>query len=158
MSARADSGDSGSPVFKITNNPQQYDIQLLGILWGRNIDGTTFVYSPMSGIKNELGQIQTTPIIFINGTVKDNSTGDRLTGATVSTNTTLSTTTDATGFYSFAVADGTYDITATYDIRYYTNTTTVSTNGQAVVWQDIELVKKPTGNITGNVTMCCTLG
>jgi len=72
-SARADSGDSGSPVFKITNNPQQYDIQLLGILGGAIVMERRSFYSPMSGIKNELGQIQTTPIIFINGTVKDNS-------------------------------------------------------------------------------------
>jgi len=93
---------------------------------------------------------------YINGTVKDNSTGNSLPGVRVSANSTLSTTSNATGFYSFAVNNGTYDLTATYDIRYYTNITTVSTIGQAVVWQDIELMKKPTGNITGSVTRCCT--
>ena len=90
-------------------------------------------------------------IRFINGTVKDNSTGNSLAGVTVSANSTLSTTTNENGFYSFAVNDGSYDLTATFDIRYYTNTTTVSTVGKAVAEQDIELVKKPTGNITGSV-------
>jgi len=156
VSAGVAGGDSGSPVFKIINNPQQYDVILLGILWGGTIDGSTFVYSPFGGIENDLGQIQTTSIKFINGTVKDNSTGYGLNGITVSINTTLSTKTDATGFYSFAVSDGSYDLTA-YDIRYYTNITTVSTNGQDVVWQDIELVQKPTGNITGSVIICCTM-
>jgi len=94
---------------------------------------------------------------FINGTVKDNYTGNSLAGITVSANLTLSTTTNATGFYSFSVTDGSYDL-AIFDIRYYTNTTTVSTIGQTVVWQDIELIKKPTGNISGSVTRCCTLG
>lgn len=96
-------------------------------------------------------------IRFINGTVKDNSTGNNLTGVTVSANSTLSKTTDETGFYSFAVTNGSYNLISTYDIRFYTNTTTVSTIGQDVVWQDIELVKKPTGNITGSVIRCCTL-
>jgi len=132
VSAGVGAGDSGSPVFKILNNPQQYDVMLLGILWGRSDDGMTFAYSPFGGIENDLGQIQTTSLKFINGTVKDNSTGYGITGVTVSTNTTLSTTTDATGFYSFAVPDGSYNLT-TFDIRFYTNTTTVSTSGQAVV-------------------------
>ena len=95
-------------------------------------------------------------IRFINGTVIDSLNKTGIAGVMVSTNTSLSTTTDATGFYSFAVTDGSYNLTATYDIRYYTNITTVSTIGQAVVWQEIELIKKPTGSITGNVTKCCT--
>ena len=90
-------------------------------------------------------------IRFINGTVKDNSTGNSLAGVTVSANSTLSTMTDATGYYSFAIAEGTYDLTAAFDITYHTNITTASTVGRAVVCQDIELIKKPTGNITGSV-------
>jgi hypothetical protein len=88
---------------------------------------------------------------FINGIVKDNSTGNSFSGVNVSADSILSTTTNASGFYSFAVSDGTYNLTAIYDIRYYTNITTVSTIGQVVVWQDIELINKPTGNITGSV-------
>jgi nitrous oxidase accessory protein len=88
---------------------------------------------------------------FINGTIKDNSTGNHLAGVIVSANSTLSTMSNTTGFYSFAVTEGTYNLTA-YDIRYYMNTTTVSTVGKVVVVKDIELLKKPTGNITGSVT------
>jgi hypothetical protein len=91
-------------------------------------------------------------IRYINGTVIDSVNKTNIPGVKVSTNTNLSTTTNASGFYSFAVTSGTYNLTATFDIRYYTNSTTVSTTGKAVVMQDIELVKKPTGNITGSVT------
>lgn len=91
-------------------------------------------------------------IRHINGTVIDSINKTSIAGVTVSANSTLSTTSNATGFYSFAVNNGTYNLTATFDITYYTNTTTVSTIGQAVVVQDIELMKKPTGNIIGSVT------
>jgi hypothetical protein len=91
-------------------------------------------------------------IRYINGTVKDNFTEESLAGVTVTANSTLSTTSNAIGFYSFAVSDGSYDLISTYDIRYYTNTTRVSTIGQAVVIRDIELLRKSTGNIIGSVT------
>lgn len=91
------------------------------------------------------------PIRFINGTVKDNSTGNNLAGVNIYANSTLSTTTNTNGFYSFAVIEGIYNLTATLDITYYTNTTTVSTIGKAVAQKDIILVKKPTGNISGTV-------
>lgn len=112
------------------------------VLYENNID-----YLPLTSIDTILPAIR-----FINGTVKDNFTGNNLTGVNVSANSTLSTTTNENGFYSFAVTNGTYNLIATFDIRYYTNTTTVSTIGKAVAEQDIELVKKPTGNITGRVT------
>ena len=93
---------------------------------------------------------------YINGTVKDSITKDVIAGVKVST-IGASTTSDASGFYSLAVVSGTYPITATYDIRYYmNNSVTISTTLSAVVWQDIEMIKKPTGNITGNVTRCFT--
>ncbi|HWQ96076.1 MAG TPA: NosD domain-containing protein, partial [Candidatus Methylomirabilis sp.] len=119
------------------------------------LDANNIDYLPLAwfGIAEPLPAIR-----YINGTVKDNSTGNNLTGVTVSANSTLTTTTSATGFYSFAVTEGTYNLTATFDITYYTNITTVSTIGKAVASQDIGLVKKPTGNITGSVTKCCTLG
>jgi hypothetical protein len=89
---------------------------------------------------------------FINGTVLDNSCRNSLAGVTVSANSTLSTTSNATGFYSFAVNQGTLDLTATSYITYYANSSTISTIGKAVVKHDIELVKKPKGNISGSVT------
>lgn len=117
------------------------------VLYANNTD-----YLPLTSLNTMLPSIR-----FINGTVKDHSTGDSLSGVTVSANSTLSTKTNATGFYSLAVINGSYDLKATFDIRYYTNTKTVSTIGEAFVIQDIELIKKPTGNITGSVIMCCTL-
>ncbi len=49
-------GDSGSPVFRIESSGAA---TLLGNLWGANSAGTLFVYSPLSGIENELGALQT---------------------------------------------------------------------------------------------------
>lgn len=51
-------GDSGSPVFAITSGN---DVQLRGILWGGNANGTIFVYSPIANIErtDELGPIAT---------------------------------------------------------------------------------------------------
>ncbi len=90
---------------------------------------------------------------FINGTVMDSVNKTGISGVTVSTNTSLSATTNASGFYSFAVTSGTYDLSAKFEPMYYANNTiTVSTTGSAVVAQDIELVKKLTGTITGIVT------
>jgi FG-GAP-like repeat len=89
---------------------------------------------------------------FIKGTVMDSVNKTALSGVTVSTNTNLSTKTDATGFYSFAVTEGAYNLTAKLEPTYYANNTiTVSTIESDVV-QDIELLNKPTGTITGMVT------
>ena len=49
-------GDSGSPVFRIEAGG---GVTLLGNLWGGNSSGTLFVYSPMSGIEEELGALIT---------------------------------------------------------------------------------------------------
>jgi parallel beta-helix repeat protein len=117
------------------------------------LDANNIDYLPLTSINTILPTIR-----YINGTIKDNSTGYSLSGVTISANSTLSTTSNATGFYSFAVNDGSYNLISRYDIRYYTNTTMVSTIGKAVAEQDIEMIKKPTGNITGNVTRCCTIG
>ncbi|MDD5615427.1 MAG: carboxypeptidase regulatory-like domain-containing protein, partial [Candidatus Methanoperedens sp.] len=89
---------------------------------------------------------------YINGTVRDNSTGNPIADAIVTANSTLSTITNATGFYSFAVVTGTYNLIARNDPAYYTNdTVSVSTSGVAVVNQDVRLQLKPTGTITGTV-------
>lgn len=92
-------------------------------------------------------------IRFINGTVMDSVNKTALSGVTVSANTTLTTNTDAAGFYSFAVTAGEYNLTAKFEPVYYANNTImVSTIGSAVVMKDIELLKKPAGTITGAVT------
>jgi len=45
VNARSAGGDSGSPVFRITNSPSSGDVSLYGILWGGNSSGTQFVFS-----------------------------------------------------------------------------------------------------------------
>jgi serine protease AprX len=91
-------------------------------------------------------------ISTINGTVLDKTSRTGIADVIVRTNTSISTVTNASGFYSFTVFPGTYDLTARFDPAYNTNNTiTTSTIGKAFVLQDIELVMKPTGNITGSV-------
>lgn len=89
---------------------------------------------------------------FINGTVMDSVNKTGIAGVKVSANISISTTTSASGFYSLSVTSDTYDIMATFEPTYYANTTTISTELNEVVVKDIELVKKPTGTITGSVT------
>lgn len=52
VDAGVGSGDSGSNVFIQSGSDSA---TLVGILWGGSSDGTTFVYSPYSAVKSELG-------------------------------------------------------------------------------------------------------
>ena len=56
-------GDSGSPVFRVTNAPASGDVRLYGILWGGNSAGTLFVFSPIGSVNiqrsTELGPLTT---------------------------------------------------------------------------------------------------
>jgi hypothetical protein len=58
VSALVDGGDSGSPVFFHRSGTR---VTLLGILWGGSTDEANpeFVYSPLSGIERELGDLKT---------------------------------------------------------------------------------------------------
>ena len=49
-------GDSGSPVFYWGGGS---NVGLVGLLWGGNSSGTSFVFSSMSGIEHELGPLRT---------------------------------------------------------------------------------------------------
>lgn len=53
-------GDSGSNVFRVKNLNSGH-VVLLGVLWGGSTDENVaeFVYSPMSGIERELGELKT---------------------------------------------------------------------------------------------------
>ena len=51
------SGDSGSPVFRITSGD---NVQLVGILWGGSSDNRTFIFSPLKQIQDELGAVTAT--------------------------------------------------------------------------------------------------
>lgn len=61
VNARVGPGDSGSPVFRITNSPAARDVQLYGVLWGGNTAGTQFAFSAMSNMQRtaELGALTT---------------------------------------------------------------------------------------------------
>jgi hypothetical protein len=54
VTAGVQSGDSGSPVFRITSGTS---VTLVGILWGGS--GSSFVYSPLTNIEQELGALTT---------------------------------------------------------------------------------------------------
>jgi hypothetical protein len=54
VSAGVQSGDSGSPVFRIVSGTS---VTLVGILWGGS--GSSFVYSPLTNIEQELGALTT---------------------------------------------------------------------------------------------------
>ena len=49
-------GDSGASVFKITDSPQDNDVELLGILWGYHTKKDIFWYSPIGYVYHELGR------------------------------------------------------------------------------------------------------
>ncbi|MFZ3382811.1 MAG: cohesin domain-containing protein [Candidatus Methanoperedens sp.] len=93
-------------------------------------------------------------INLINGRVIDSVTKAGIAGVKVFSDESNSTTTDASGFYSLPVISETNEsnISATFDPTYYTNSTGISTLLSPAGVQDILLVKKPTGNITGSVT------
>jgi hypothetical protein len=57
VSAGVGGGDSGSPVFRITGTDQA---TLVGILWGGSSSGTSFVFSPLKQIQQELGAVTAT--------------------------------------------------------------------------------------------------
>lgn len=53
----SDSGDSGSPVFQITNSPTANDVAFMGLHWGKGTDGNgnaVAFYTPYDGIKSDL--------------------------------------------------------------------------------------------------------
>jgi hypothetical protein len=133
---------NGTQHYNVTVTPGTYTIGARTVDTNGNVNATMVMHTASTILP---------PIRFINGTVIDSVNKMGIAGVKVFTNS-LSTTTNATGFYSFAGTEGTYNISATSDIIYYTNTTTVSTIGSTVVIQDIDLVKKPTGTISGSVT------
>ncbi len=89
----------------------------------------------------------------LTGRVLNASSGLGVPGASAKIDTypQYNATTNTTGDYSMSVPAGTYNITASFEPMFYTNSTTVSIESSDVVAQDIELVMKPMGAITGSV-------
>lgn len=88
---------------------------------------------------------------YINGTVLDNSTQEAIPYAKVTTNTSINTTANSTGYYSFQLDAGSYTLTATSDPEYYANSSVIVEMVNTTLVQDIELVEKPRGTISGSV-------
>lgn len=133
----------GEQYYNATVTPGTYTIGIKTV----DIDGTINSTMATHTATTILQEIR-----FINGTVIDRSIKTGIPGVTIYTNTGYSTITNEFGSYSFAFTEGTYELTAMFEPVYYVNNTiTVSTIVSAVVTQDIELAKKPTGTITGSV-------
>jgi hypothetical protein len=49
-------GDSGSPVFRVIDDPSPGDINLMGVLWGGSTN--SFVFSPLGGLELDLGAMK----------------------------------------------------------------------------------------------------
>ncbi|MFZ3384840.1 MAG: carboxypeptidase regulatory-like domain-containing protein, partial [Candidatus Methanoperedens sp.] len=76
----------------------------------------------------------------------------KIAGAIVSTNTSVSTTTDQNGAYSLSLPNGTYQLTASKEPEYYPNSSVIVTvTAYTTVNRDIILTSRPTGNISGTV-------
>jgi hypothetical protein len=136
-----------------------------GNFWG-NLSGTGFSQTctdaNLDGICDSSYMLDTgnedylplaIPAGYINGSVRYNNTG--IAGAVVTTDTNVSTTTDTSGLYSFRLPAGSYQLTATCEPEYYPNSSiaVAVVIGTTVVAQDINIIKKPTGNITGIVSL-----
>lgn len=122
--------------------PPQYRYRSPEISLRRHAHTGNVDYLPLAAIPPGYGNIS--------GTVL-NGTG--IPGVVVTTNTSNSTTSDTSGFYYLFVPAGAYNLTATKEPVFYSNSSVIvrAISGTTIM-QDIELIKKPTGTINGTVT------
>ncbi|VVB51776.1 Cytochrome c7 c [uncultured archaeon] len=129
-----------------------YTVKVKGMASGPKTDSSK-PYYPLNGDWSGISSMQLTvnqPTGYANGTVSG-SLGNII-GATVITNTSVSTITDQNGKYSLNLTNGTYRLTASKEPEYYPNSSVIVTvTAYTTVTQDIILATKPTGNITGTV-------
>ena len=97
-------------------------------------------------IPNANFSLVTQPTYLLSGYVTNQSSGAPISGATVTTNMGQTDITDGTGYYNFALVDGTYLITAS-NTSYGDNSTTKTVNGAAVDNANISLLLLPPGKI-----------
>jgi predicted CXXCH cytochrome family protein len=149
-------GSSTSAIATInTNNlrPGTYTIEVRGMAGGP-AQNALIRYYPMNGdvstTKNATLTVEP-PMGYINVTVT--SSDAPVSEANVWINDNVIKTTDANGNYTFIVPEGTYNVTASKQPTLNDNTVAgnvVTPFNTTTV--NIELVKKPTGTITGVVT------
>jgi len=122
--------------------------------------GTHMVYVRSMDIGKQWSTSVTATLIvldsngFVNGTVM-NSSGFGIAGATVITNTGVSSTTDINGFYSLDLMIGNYDLTAIKEPEFYSNNSFASVNvtNSATEIREAILEEKPKGTINGTIVM-----
>jgi hypothetical protein len=148
---------SGANV-SINTTPQTYDLtDASGFYYFSGLSNGTYIvnasmngYSTNSTTTSISGADKTDinillspiPTYLLSGYVINASSGTAISGATVTTDTGLTTSTDGAGYYSFSVNNGTYIITAT-KAGYIDNSTTKTVNGAAVDNADIQLLPVP---------------
>ncbi|MDW7776239.1 MAG: S8 family serine peptidase [Methanosarcinales archaeon] len=90
---------------------------------------------------------------LVNGHVKDAVSRVGIGGAMITPGSRITNITDGSGFYSFFLEEGLYQLNVTGDFWYYSNNSvTVEVLADLSVVQDILLERKPTGNISGFVS------
>ena len=139
-------GNGGDTI----NNVEQVELSspLLG-KYNIRINGTNIPQGPQpfalvisGGVSDVYG--------YVVGFVKDNVSKAGIEGAIISTGSGTINITNESGFYSLFLEEGVYDLNVTGDFEYYSNSSvTVEVLPDFSIVQDIELVKKPTGNISG---------
>ncbi len=99
---------------------------------------------------NNTANISLTPLptYLLSGYVTNASNGAAISGATITTNTSQTTTTNATGYYNFTLSNGTYIITASM-AGYSGNSTTQAINGAAV--SGVNIMLTPTPPVSGKI-------
>ncbi|MCX9087493.1 MAG: hypothetical protein OIN90_08010, partial [Candidatus Methanoperedens sp.] len=112
-------------------------------------------YYPLNGQWSSIGSTQlivTESKGYINGTVRNNSVN--ISGAAITTNTGVTAISDANGFYSLSLTNGTYQLTTVKEPEFYINSSvSVTVTAPATITRDIILNRKPTGTISGIVTV-----
>ncbi|MBW6519255.1 MAG: S8 family serine peptidase [ANME-2 cluster archaeon] len=90
---------------------------------------------------------------YVNGYVKDAVSQAGIGGAMITPGSGITNITDGSGFYSFFLEEGLYQLNVTGDFWYHSNNSvTVEVLADLSVVQDILLERKPTGNISGFVS------
>jgi hypothetical protein len=111
-------------------------------------------YYPFNGQWSGVSSRQftvTMPKGYINGTIRTNS-GINISGATVTTNTGVSTISDVNGKYSVNPEVGSYQLRVGKEPEFYINSSVnVPVTAFNTTTQDIILTAKPTGTISGTV-------
>lgn len=137
----------------IINNVEQ--VELVSPLKGKYtifVNGTNIPEGPQPFALVISGGVTMSPFGYVNGSVVDNVTKNGIGGSVVSIDTGGEIVTNESGFYSFYLEEGLYNMGATAGFEYYPNSSvSVEVLSDATVEQDIELTMKPVGTISGVV-------